>query len=129
MRTWLLSPDIKILRLFELDISQPLDHPKYHNRLLELFGKRPGFDYLHHQVPGSRSRKLFCEFKSMRLASQYFWTRQDSIVARTDAMYDRYKTLQEYMKKVRLWEKRAPAIGLVLFFSAVSLIPVVYQYD
>ena len=40
-----------------------------------------------------------------------------------DAMYDRYKTLQEYMKKVHLWEKRALAIGLILFFSAVSLIP------
>ena len=38
-------------------------------------------------------------------------------------MYDRYKTLQEYMKKVRLWEKQALAIGLVLFFSVVSLIP------
>ena len=53
MRTWLLSPDIKLLQLFELDISQALDCPKYHNMLSELFRKHPGFDYLHHQVPGS----------------------------------------------------------------------------
>ena len=39
-------------------------------------------------------------------------------------MYDRYKTLQEYMKTVHLWEEQAPAIGLILFFSAVSLIAV-----
>lgn len=123
MRTWLLGPEVRLLQAFELEVSPPLTREEYHEKMGVLLGSRPGFNFLHHKFQENEQPPiLFCELHSMTLASQYFWTREDSIVARTKDMYNRYPTLKEYMRNVRLWEKRAPAIGLALFFSAVSMI-------
>lgn len=120
MKIWLTGPDIGFFITFGLDITEPIDHEKYHRRLETLFGSYPGLAFMHHEFPGSQRPKLFCDMRSMRLASYYFWSPENSIAARTADMYNRFKTLGVYMERVNLWEKRAPAIGLVLFFSAVS---------
>lgn len=122
MRTWLLNPSLGFLKHFKLvPPSTGGTTLAYRQTLARLFGHQgDGFTFLHHNPAGRHQFRPYCDFKSMWIAAQWFWTRKGSIAARTVEMYQRYKTLKTYMAKVDLWETRAPSIGLAALFSAVS---------